>query len=382
MTDTRTSDESPLESRLRATGAAFPQPGVPEGAWQENQRLLLATSGATRGPDRRLLVAAAVVVALVLGVGAVLFGGTEERLAGPPASDSDPFAADVRDGKPVLLEKLPIDGTETRHEAVFSQVDGKGLSLCDRYVSSGGSAGGCTPRELGADKTSVAFDWLSGTEGSGSIRGVLGGVDGRVVTVNIWMDNGDRVLADLKPNGPAGTTLFAFTVPASGPRPQRLVAYGASSGRTVLQSVDLGTDFGPQWLRPVSACANAGGIGQWPQAGATGVTVSWGSGDALITTDTALPVCVEPLRPTALVGWSSIGTHLVVLTAPETALVQLVVQGKVVDEAMASPSKGSSLRAAVFTGVTRKTMAAGELVAVDATTTALDRAYVREPASP
>ncbi len=58
--------------------------------------------------------------------------------------------------------------------------------------------------------------------------------------VQIWMDNGDMTLADLKPGTWEGTKLFALTVPADGPRPQRLVAYSDASG-TVLQAVDLQT---------------------------------------------------------------------------------------------------------------------------------------------
>ena len=48
--------------------------------------------------------------------------------------------------------------------------------------------------------------------------------------VQIWMDNGDMTLADLKPGTWEDTKLFGFTVPADGPTPQRLVAYSDASG--------------------------------------------------------------------------------------------------------------------------------------------------------
>lgn len=347
--------ENKLEIRLRAASVAYPQRGVPEGAWQDNQQRLLSPAAASRRSTRRLLlVAAAVVVTLVIGGGAVLLGGPGGRLAGPPASGSDPFAVAIRDGKPVLLEKVAIGGTITRHEAVLSSMDGKGVSLCDRYVSSGGSAGGCTSREENADQPSVAFDWLSGTMGSGSLRGVLGGVDKRVARVDIWMANGDRVVATLKPAGDgAGDRLFAHTASASSPRPHSLVAYGPDD--EVLQSVDLESRFGLGWLTPVSPCTAADpAAGTWPPpgSGTADASIRIGSSTASVGGGSSYdPTCVT-LHRSALAGWTFTSADtLVVLVAPPTVTVRLTDPSGTVSELKVAPSTGSPFRGVVFRGL-------------------------------
>ena len=147
-----------------------------------------------------------------------------------PGSGGDPFGDSVVLGPPVDVETGTINGVETTHQAVLSDQTGKGPSLCDRYVTANNEVGSCTSREPDADKAAVAFDWLTGTSGSGGIRGVLAGVDSRVMKVQIWMDNGDMVPAILKPGTWEGTKLFAITVPADGPRPQLLVAFADATG--------------------------------------------------------------------------------------------------------------------------------------------------------
>ena len=240
-----TSSHDQLERDLRAALRSVVLVPVSADAWQQNQRRLAAA------PNRRLpkLLAAAAVVLAVLLIGGLLAIATGGRDSGTPANDdgssdsssSDEFFADENLLGPVVeVERLKVDGESAVHEAALSDTSGKGPSLCDRVVtvSQSSGSGGCTSREPSADDTEVAFDWLSGTTGGGDIRGVLGGVDERVMKVQIWMDNGDMTLADLKPSGWEGTKLFGLTMQADGPRPQRLVAYSDASG-TVLQAVDL-----------------------------------------------------------------------------------------------------------------------------------------------
>ena len=185
-----------------------------------------------------------------------------------PGGDGDPFGDSVVLGPPVAVETATINGEETTHQAVLSDQTGKGPSLCDRYGTNTGSNGGCTGRYPNADDPAVAFDWLTATLGGGDIRGVLAGVDSRVMKVQIWMDNGDMTLADLKPGGWEDTKLFGLTLPADGPRPQRLVAYSDASG-TVLQAVDLVEQLGEEWLPLRADCSRPGAAVPVPGLDAT-----------------------------------------------------------------------------------------------------------------
>jgi hypothetical protein len=254
-----------VERDLRAAGRVFDDVPVSGDAWQQNQQRLVAN----RGRRGRTLLAVAAVVVLVIAVGGWLLGGGPGGQDGMPASGGDdPFGDSVVLGPPVDVETLTISGVETTHQAVLSDQTGKGPSLCDRYVTANNEVGSCTSREPDADKASVAFDWLTGTSGNGDIRGVLAGVDSRAMKVQIWMDNGDMTLADLKPGGWEGTKLFALTVPADGPRPQRLVAYADAIG-TVLQAVDLVERFGEKWLPFRGDCSGTGAAVPVPGLDAT-----------------------------------------------------------------------------------------------------------------
>jgi hypothetical protein len=223
-----------VERDLRAAARAFDDVPVSSDAWQRNQLRLAAN----RGRRGRTLLAVAAALVLVVAVGALVLGGGNggKRTLPGGSGGGDPFGDSVVLGPPVDVETVTIDGVETTHQAVLSDQTGKGPNLCDRYLSGTGANGGCSSREANADNPDVAFDWLTATTGGGDIRGVLAGVDSRVSQVRIWMSNGDQTLARLKPAGWEGTQIFGLTVPADGPRPQRLVAYGRPG---VLQTVDL-----------------------------------------------------------------------------------------------------------------------------------------------
>jgi hypothetical protein len=303
-----------LERDLRAAGRVFDDVTVSGDAWQQNQQRLAAD----RGHRGRILLAVAAGLVLVVAVGAlVLGGGTGGKRTLPGDGGGDPFGDSVVLGPPVDVETLTIDGVETTHQAVLSDQTGKGPNLCDRYVSGTGANGGCSSRDANADDPDVAFDWLTATTGGGDIRGVLAGVDSRVMKVQIWMDNGDMTLADLKPGGWEGTNLFALTVPADGPRPQRLVAYSDASG-TVLQALDLGDRFGADWLRqPANLCSTPGGqissvipLQAVASANRAHVVVETSDGQ---THDACFPVRAE------IQGAGAGPRTLVVVVAPEVA---------------------------------------------------------------
>ena len=59
-----------------------------------------------------------------------------------------------------------------------------------------------------------------------------------------------------------------LTVPADGPRPQRLVAYSDALG-TVLQDVDLVEQFGDEWLPLRDDCGRTGATAPVPGLDAT-----------------------------------------------------------------------------------------------------------------
>jgi hypothetical protein len=243
-----------VERDLRAAARAFDDVPVSADAWQQNQQRLAAG----RGRHGRTLLAVSAGLVLLVAVGALVLGGGHGGKRTLPGG-GDPFGDSVVLGPPVDVETVTINGVETTHRAVLSDQTGKGPNLCDRYVAATKEVGSCSSRDPNADAPDVAFDWVTGTSGGGDLRGVLAGVDSRVMKVQIWMDNGDMTLADLKPGGWEDTKLFALTVPADGPRPQRLVAYSDASG-TVLQAVDLGDRFGDSWLRqPANLCSTPGG---------------------------------------------------------------------------------------------------------------------------
>jgi hypothetical protein len=378
-----------LERDLRAALRSVDHGPVSADAWQQNQRRLVAS------PDRRLprLLAAAAVVLVLLLVGGLLAVATNGRDSGTPAngdgtsdsSSSEEVFADANLLGPIVeVERLTVGKEPAVHEAALSDTSGKGPSLCDRVVAVSSESGGCTSREPNADKAAVAFDWLTGTMGSGNIRGVLAGVDKRVMKVQIWMDNGDMTLADLKPAGWEGTQLFALTVPADGPRPQRLVAYSDASG-TVLQAVDLTAAFGDEWLLPRQFCEGTEKA-RWPIPGSGGpedVAVSFGPTDALVSGSAGTtPACVEPLSAKAIAGWTRFGDLVVAVLAPETGLVGIRVGPRTVAELKPSGTEDSLWRVAVFRDISANDLVNAELIAFDVNGSELDREFLNQPASP
>jgi hypothetical protein len=236
-----------IERDLRAAGRVFDDVPVTGDAWQQNQQRLTAR----RGRHGRTLLAVAAALVLVVAVGALVLGGGNGGNRTLPGAGGDPFGDSVVLGPPVDVETRTIDGVATTHQAVLSDQTGNGPRLCDRYVPATGTVSNCNNRDPNADDPDVAFDWLGATVGGGDIRGVLAGVDSRVSQVRIWMSNGDQTLARLKPAGWEGTQIFGLTVPAAGPRPQRLVAYGRPG---VLQTVDLVSLLGAGWLPQDDVC--------------------------------------------------------------------------------------------------------------------------------
>jgi hypothetical protein len=305
-----------VERDLLAAARAFDDVPVSADAWQQNQQRL-ATDRGHRG---RILLAVAAGLVLVVAVGALVLGGGNggKRTLPGGSGGGDPFGDSVVLGPPVDVETVTVDGVETTHQAVLSDQTGKGPNLCDRYVSGTGANGGCSSRDPNADDPDVAFDWLTATTGGGDIRGVLAGVDSRVSQVRIWMSNGDQTLARLKPAGWEGAQIFGLTVPADGPRPQRLVAYGRPG---VLQTVDLASLLGAGWL-PLDHVCDRAPTTQLPEVQGL---VAAGSIDARIFLQSTAPerdVCL-PLRLPAQ-GVRD-GLHNVVLViGPEVASVDLV----------------------------------------------------------
>ncbi len=384
-TDTRYAD---LEGRLRAAGGTVPARPVPDDAWIELQSRLATRDG---HHGRRVLAAAAVVALLLglVGAAALLDDGSP---AGGPASgpEGDPWAPEHYLGEPVVAETLTLGGQRVRHELVLTDTDGKGPSLCDRFVSGSGSAGGCSSRDARADDPAVAFDWLSGTTGGGDIHGVDGAVDDRVMKVQVWMDNGDETLVALHPTGWAGTRSFALTVPDTGPTPQRLVAYSDAKG-TVLQAVDLPARYGKTWLTRHSACAGDR-VAELVPDGDTlpNAYVALGTDDAQMSIrlapDDSVDPCVERFRGTALAGWYPSGTLVAAVVAPEVVTVRLVRTDAsggqtVLAEVTPVTAAGSLWRVAVLRVANQPQLDNAQLLALDSHGV-LDQAFVNQPSSP
>jgi hypothetical protein len=328
-TPTRHAD---LERRLRAAADAVPSQPVPADAWVELQSRLATRDGRH---SRRFLAAAAVVALLLALVGAAALLDDGPHSAGPAQGGSDGFwEPENYLGEPVTAETLTLGGQETRHELVLSDTTGKGPSLCDRYVgvADGSGSGGCTARDPHADDPSVAVDWVSGTTGSGDgTHGVVAGVDDRVMKVQVWMDNGNTVLADLKPAGWEGTKMFALTLPPGAPTPQRLVAYSDASG-TVLQAVDLADLFGDEWLPGDDGCGDRPAPVTWTYLGdpdgtkeSVSARLGFTSASLRIVTNAGTldsSQCVG-LRPRPLAAVSVAGSVVLVVTGPEVTGVHL-----------------------------------------------------------
>lgn len=371
-----------LERDLRAAGRAFDDVAMSADAWQQNQhRLAASRSQRTR---RWLSVAAAVIVALLIGTVAVFADRGPD--AGPPAhqGSDDPFATENLLGPVVELETVTINGERAVHEAVLSDSNGTGPSLCDQYLATSSAAGGCTSREPNADDDAIAFDWLSGSGGSGDQHGIVAGVDSRVSTVRVWLDDGEERVLSLEPGTWQDSLLTGLTLPAHEAVPQRLVAYGHNN--EVLQAVDLPDRFGDGWLIERSACAGDR-IAESVPAGDVlpNAYLALGTDDARISIrlaqDDNAEACVERLRAAALSGWYPGGTLVAVVTAPEVTTVRLIVAGasgsdRVLDEVTPKAVEGSPWRVAMLRADRQRLVDDAELVALDQTGASLDRAFV------
>ena len=385
-------DHDQLERDLRAALRSIEHLPVSGDAWQQNQRRL-AASRSRRGS--RLLLAAAAVVVVLLVTGLVALATRDGDGATPAngdrggssdsSSSDEMFAEENLLGPIVAVETLQVGGEPTVHEAALTDASGKGPSLCDRVVAASSESGGCTSREPAADKPSVAFDWLTGHLGGGT-TGVLAGVDDRVAKVQIWMDNGDMTLADLKPSGWEGTKLFALTVPDDGPRPQRLVAFSDASG-SVLQAVDLAAAFGdsppPQGDK---ACAGAvAATWHQPGSGATGdLSVVLRSGSVQVTlaeSDTVGSTCLG-LSPGPLAGWTTFnGRTVVAVVAPEVQSYRVERAPTGLQADLYSVS-GTTWQLLVATVPVQSTFRDAQLVVFDGSERELAREYLSQPASP
>lgn len=375
-----------LERDLRAAGRRFEVTVSPD-AWQRHQRRLASS----RERRRRgwLGVAAAAVLLMVAATVLATSGGGPD--AGPPAGrGADPWDSGNLLGRPVTLETYRVDGVDYVHEAALSDGTGDGPELCDRTTAGdAGEAAGCTSRDTGADDPGVAIDWLMGTEGRGDLRGVTAAVDSRVLTVQIWMDNGDMTTAELKPTGWEDTKMFALTVPAEAPRPQRLVASGRDGN--VLQAVDVPARFGDAWLRARSACAGNPVVELVPDGDQLpNAHVTVGTQDALVTvrlaTDDSARACIERLRADALAGWYPAGSLAVAVVAPEVAVVQVVAAGsgadRLVEEVAPAPVPGTPWRVATLRGLTPGDAAVAQIIALDDSKAELDRQFLAQPPTP
>ncbi|MBA2768516.1 MAG: hypothetical protein H0U35_05190 [Sporichthyaceae bacterium] len=368
-----------LERDLRAARTSYDRVTASADAWQQNQRRLAATRGRR---NRWWLGTAAALVAVALVGGAATLSGRGPASGPPAGGGDDPFSTQYLLGEPVELERVTIDGEPTVHEAALSDMTGQGPNLCDRFVSASSEAGGCTTRESTADDPKVAFDWLSGTEGGGDIRGVLAGVDSRAAAVRIWMSNGNATAARLHPGGWDGTRLFALTVPASGPRPQRLVATGRDGN--VLQAVDLPARFGDQWLAPSSACAGNRVAERVPDGDVLpNAYIALGTSDARISiraaADDTTNACLE-LRPTAVAGAYVAGSLAVIVLAPEVERVEITDGGTVLRELVPTRVTGSPW--ALVEDIDKRRSPDAEIVAYDRHGLELDREFMRQRPSP
>lgn len=321
-----------LEQRLRAAVDAVPQRPVPAEAWREHQHRIAADG--RRRASRVLATAAGLVLVLGPVGAATLLGGDGPGTGAAQGGAADPWAPQNVLGEPAVAETLTLGGQETRHELVLTDTDGTGPDLCDRYLTldGGSGAGGCTDRQPDADDPGVAIDWITGTTGSGDIHGVEAAVDARVMKVQVWMSNGDEVLAVLHPTGWDDTTMFALTIPDTGPTPQRLVAYSDASG-TVLQAVDLGAVFGDDWLPHETACGartDQVSVSRLlaPDASKESADVDFGFGTAsvrIVTSEgsTVGTQCLDLSAARSAVA-SVTGTVAVIVTGPEVARLRVL----------------------------------------------------------
>ncbi len=392
-----TDSQDQLERDLRAALRAVDHGPVSADAWQQNQRRL-AESSSRRG-SRLLVAAAAVVVVLLIGGlvavdnrggdGGAPADGGDDRGSSDSMSSDDMFAEENLLGPIVMLETRQVGGETAVHEAALTDTSGDGPMLCDRVVESGSMvSGGCASREPAADDPTVAFDWLTGGLGDGT-TGMVGGVDDRVLKVQIWLDDGDMTLASLKPSGWEGTKLFALTVPAHGPRPQRLVAYSDASG-TVLQALDMAAFFGNSFRRSEPDCGNRADAPTLthllgPDDSTESATVRFGYATASVHVVTAglgldSTACL-PLKPGAIAAASVAGSIAVVVVAPEVSKVRVRSLDRDADVELLVPDR-TLWRVAVAQDLSGHDLNRTELIAYDGKGNELGRQFVDQPASP
>ena len=387
--------EDRLRSALRAEADGLRLAPDP---WQENQRRVAA---ATSRRSRRVLTVAAVVLALATMLGAVaLLGGNEP--GGMPAGGGpppDPFSSEYLLGEPAELESPQIRGQLVTHRAALSDWTGSGPQLCDEYSGPNLGAGGCTARMKSADDRAIAFDWLShhdvrSVDSNGQsapesrVRGIVAGVDSRVVKVDIWLSNGELVAADLRPAGWSDTKLFGLTGFADAPVPQRLVAYGRDGN--VLQTVDVAARFGDEWLTRRSACAGDRVAESVPDGDVLpNAYVALGTSDASISvrtsSDTSAQTCLDRLRGSALAGWFAPGdSELVVLVVgPEVERVAVSSPGTGTTRAEPQSLPGTPWKVAVVRARNGERFDnPAEAVAYDLHGLELDREFLAQPSSP
>ena len=246
-----------LETRLRdELNAAARDVRTSPDAWQRNLERVAADRSARPRKRAAWVLSAAAVVLGVVTASSIVLGGGDGPTGPAKGANDDPFSRSHVLGPTAVVEDLTLDGEGAVHEMALTDLYGKGPSLCDRIVGTSSSSGSCTARDPAADTEQVAFDWLSGPEGDGSLRGVIGGVDSRVASVAIWMTNGERVDAELQPGDAVGNKLFGYAVPTTvedslgfiheSPTPMRLAAYNADG--EAVEYVNLATRFGTEWV--------------------------------------------------------------------------------------------------------------------------------------
>lgn len=328
-----------LEQQLREARSAFDGDPVSPDAWQDNQRRVAGSRPARRRHTAGWLAAATVtgIVAAGLGFSALQDDGPSavQPASGPQraTSEAGPFEQDHLLGPPVVYDEADPDTQAVRRLALLDP-DGNGPRLCAEYRLEQSSATSCHAREEDADKGKVAFDWLGGTSGDGSLRALIAGVDQRVDAVEVWLSNGRRQIVETHPSGWENHRLLAFSRTLDEGVPQRLVAYDAD--RQVLQAIDLPDEFGgAEWLPTKSACDNdpvvsvPAGEGPFPRA-----QVALGTSDVLVevaTTPSASAGGCLGLEDRPLAAALPADGYLVVVTAPEVSLLKIRTGDRTVD---------------------------------------------------
>jgi len=239
-----------LETRLRdeLNAAARDVPISPD-AWQRNQMLLAGNRSGRRSRVTWLVSAAAVVVVVVAGFAAL--SGTGNDRPTPPAG-SDPFENGGVLGTPVEVARLGSGSSAVRVEMAIADGKGHRPDMCMRFITGPDSTSSCGGQSDDPENALVAFDYLSGSQGSTtSVQGV---VDARVSKVRAWLSDGTEVRPRLVALGVDELRGFAIPTKKGAPYAVRLAAY--TSDKKGLEYVNLAARFGTDWVPtgPVSGC--------------------------------------------------------------------------------------------------------------------------------